>query len=134
MPQLLVVGVKLPVPLVEQFDLLNAEEQSQAILWNSKHATLWRAGISLAAMTSFEVMLSVQGRTDDQVTEKVDVFSFGICLWEIWTLGEQVAISAHVLHMCPILADTIFPTPWNPQLGKEFLCVTILMATCEPQL
>ena len=23
------------------------------------------------------------------MTEKVDAFSFGVCMWEIWTLGEQ---------------------------------------------
>ncbi|KAK9804337.1 hypothetical protein WJX72_008076 [[Myrmecia] bisecta] len=26
---------------------------------------------------------------EDRVTEKVDVFSFAVCMWEIWTLGEQ---------------------------------------------
>ena len=92
----------------EALFLLNAEEQSQAILCNSNHATFWRAGISLAGMTSFEVTLSVQGRTDDQVTEKVDVFSFGICLWEIWTLGEQVAPSRHVLLCAQLTGPCLF--------------------------
>ena len=35
-------------------------------------------------------ILRAQRRSDDQVTERVDVFSFGICLWEIWTAGQQV--------------------------------------------
>ena len=32
---------------------------------------------------------SVQMQQEDRVTEKVDAFSFGVCMWEIWTLGEQ---------------------------------------------
>ena len=31
----------------------------------------------------------VQMQQEDRVTEKVDAFSFGVCMWEIWTLGEQ---------------------------------------------
>ena len=32
----------------------------------------------------------MQGPPDDRVTEKVDVFSFGVCMWEIWMFGEQI--------------------------------------------
>ncbi|GFR48700.1 hypothetical protein Agub_g10656, partial [Astrephomene gubernaculifera] len=31
----------------------------------------------------------VMEAVDDRVNEKVDVFSFGIVLWEIWRCGEQ---------------------------------------------
>ncbi|CAL8465986.1 g5522 [Coccomyxa elongata] len=56
---------------------------------NMRGTMPWMAPELFPVVTSMRNS-GVMGRTDDQVTEKVDVFSFGICLREIWTLGEQV--------------------------------------------
>ena len=35
------------------------------------------------------LLLSSQELQEDRVNEKVDVFSFGVVMWEIWTWAEQ---------------------------------------------
>jgi hypothetical protein len=54
-----------------------------------------------------------QERADKLVTLKVDVYSFGVCLWEIWTHGEVVSPHSSL----PTLTGTLTPElpPDTPQ-------------------
>lgn len=37
----------------------------------------------------FHCAAVLQELQEDRVNEKVDVFSFGVCMWEIWTWAEM---------------------------------------------
>ncbi len=58
---------------------------------------------------------------EDRVTEKVDVFSFGMCMWEIWTLGSQPypGLPLHEV-FAGQSSDTSMPRP----LSRPFLMTT----------
>lgn len=60
-----------------------------------------------------------QGRTDDQVTEKVDVFSFGICLREIWTLGEQVRPIKFCTGCCVVSVPCVSSETHFPRINEH---------------
>eukprot|EP00884_Botryococcus_braunii_P008321 jgi/Botrbrau1/17490/Bobra.0054s0072.1 len=53
---------------------------------------------------------------DDRVTDKVDVFSFGVCMWEIWTFGEQ-AISGQ-----KSAGDICWSHEWHPEAQQASRC------------
>ena len=40
-------------------------------------------------MNALTRALLLQELQEDRVNEKVDVFSFGVVMWEIWTWAEQ---------------------------------------------
>ncbi len=68
------------------------------------------------------------------MTEKVDVFSFGICLWEIWMGGLQarpprMPLSAASPHLArALLAE------FRAHMQAPLPCVRMQLSLCDPQL
>ena len=60
-----------------------------------------------------------------KVTEKVDVYSFGVCLWEIWTMGMEQPYSKMAIN--EIFAGVItgslrpsVPQDMDPEVGDVY--------------
>jgi len=56
----------------------------------------------------------MQELQEDRVNEKVDVFSFGVVMWEIWTWAEQP-----------------YPGLGLPEIFSVSICVTLLLLAYE---
>eukprot|EP00877_Chromochloris_zofingiensis_P012267 jgi/Chrzof1/7294/Cz02g18050.t1 len=77
-------------PVVKIGDLgLSKLKKGSFISGNMRGTLPWMAPELFPAVPGAVSGMATRKEAEDRVTEKVDVFSYGIVLWEIWTLGEQ---------------------------------------------
>ncbi|KAI8469821.1 MAG: kinase-like domain-containing protein [Monoraphidium minutum] len=77
-------------PVVKIGDLgLSKLKKGSFVSGNMRGTLPWMAPELFPSVPAAVSGVHARKEVEDRVTEKVDVFSFGIVMWEIWTLGEQ---------------------------------------------
>lgn len=81
--------------------------------------------------------LFYQGDEDDLVTEKVDVWSFGVVLWEIWCLCQSTPYEGMTSDdlMAGLLTHTLRPTMTQVPKGTPMMdeqWTSLLESCCDP--